>query len=149
MLKIDADTHQNREVADLVDEYVCRLDRRAGLAWLDLFTPDGYYLLVRESELEQGNNVLIIGEDLKRLRARMISGEERDLRRSVHSVSGVRANADATHATASFAVWLNGVPTYSGVYLMDLDRVDGALRIRRCQVVLYGEIVHTPVFLPI
>ena len=149
MLALDADTYPSREVSDLVDEYVCRLDRRAGLAWLDLFTAEGYYLLAREAELERGNNVLIIGEDMKRLRARIVSGIDRDPRRTVHSVSGVRTNADGSHATASFAVWVNGAPAYSGVYLMQLARENAGLRIRRCDVVLFGDIVHTPVFLPI
>lgn len=149
MLKLDADTNVDAAVSALVDEYVCRLDRRAGLAWLDLYTEDGYYLVAREAELEAGNNVLIIGENMKRLRARVVSGLERDRRRSVHAVSGVRANADASHATASFTVWLDGVPSYSGVYLLDLARGEPGLRIRRCEVVLFGEVVHTPIFLPI
>lgn len=149
MLKLDADTRVDPEVTALVDEYVCTLDRRTGAAWLDLFTPDGYYLVAREAELLAGNNVLIIGEDMKRLRARVDSGQTRDRRRTVHAVSGVRANADATHATASFAVWIDGVPAYSGVYLMDLARGERGLLIRRCEVVLFGEVVHTPIFLPI
>lgn len=149
MLALDADTLPNAEVAALVDDYVCTLDRRLGAAWLDLFTADGYYLVAREAELEAGNNVLIIGEDMKRLRARISSGRERDRRRTVHAVSGVRTNADASHATASFAVWIDGVPAYSGAYLMDLVRGERGLLIRRCQVVLFGEIVHTPIFLPI
>ena len=151
MLKLDADTCRNRDVEDLIDEYVCLLDRRRGDAWLGLFTADGYYVTVREVELEQANNVLIIGEDMKRLKGRIASGLERDTRRMVHTVSGVRANAnaDATHATASFTVWIDGKPTYCGVYLVDLAHVDGQLRIRRIQAVLQGDIVHTPIFLPI
>jgi len=149
MLSLDTDTQVNPEVAALVAEYVCALDRRAGAAWLDLFTPDGYYLVAREAELVAGNNVLIIGEDMKRLRARVDSGQHRDRRRTVHAVSGIRANADATHATASFCVWIDGVPAYSGAYRMDLARGERGLRIRRCEVVLFGEVVHTPIFLPI
>lgn len=149
MLKLDADRVFNPEVAQLVDEYVCLLDRRAGMAWLDLFTPDGYYLVAREVELEQGNNVLILGEDMKRLRARVVPGLERDRRRAVHSVSGVRTNDGASHATASFTVWLDGKPAYCGVYRMALARIDARLRIQRCEVVLFGDVVHTPIFLPI
>jgi 3-phenylpropionate/cinnamic acid dioxygenase small subunit len=151
MLNLAADKYRNAEVAELVDDYVCLLDRRDGDAWLALFSADGYYVTVREVELEQGNNVLIIGEDMKRLRGRIASGLERDMRRAVHTVSGVRANAgaDPTHATASFTVWLDGAPTYAGVYLIDLVRVDGHLRIRQCQAVLQGDIVHSPIFLPI
>jgi 3-phenylpropionate/cinnamic acid dioxygenase small subunit len=153
MIELDMDTLRNREVEELVDDYVCRLDRRQGDAWLQLFAPNGYYATLREVELEQANNVLIIGEDLKRLKGRIASGLERDLRRTVHGVSGVRANAatgaDATHATASFTVWFDGKPTYAGVYLLDLVRIEGQLRIRRCQAVLQVDVVHTPIFLPI
>lgn len=149
MLNLTADNVRDRQVEELVDDFVCLLDRRDGDAWLNLFTEDGYYVVVREKELLQGNNVLIIGEDMKRLRARVISGLERDSRRMVHAISGVRTNADVSHATASFMVWCDGVPTYSGVYLIDLARSDGALRIRECRAVLYGEIVHTAVFLPV
>jgi len=149
MLTFDDDTRVDPEVTALLDEYACLLDRRRGTAWLELFTPDGYYLVAREAEIEQGNNVLIIGEDLKRLRARIVSGAERDRRRSVHTVGGVRCNHDATHATASFTVWLDGRPSYCGVYRMALARHDGKLRIRDCEVVLFGDIVHTPIFLPV
>lgn len=140
---------RSEEVTALLDEYVCLLDRRDLDAWLGLFTDDGYYAAVREPELEQGNNVLLIGEDMKRLRARIASGIDRDRRRMVHTLSGVRCNAEVTQASASFTVWYDGAPTYAGMYLLDLRRLEGALRIQRCRAVLHSEIVHTPIFLPI
>ncbi|MNV44091.1 Ring hydroxylating beta subunit [compost metagenome] len=149
MLNLTENTVRNRAMEELVDDFVCLLDQRNGAAWLELFTPDGYYVVLREVELEQANNVLIIGEDLKRLRGRISSGLERDKRRMVHSVCGVRTNADASRASASFTVWYDSVPTYSGTYLLDLVQVDGRLRIRQCQVVLHCDVVHTPIFLPI
>lgn len=150
MLNLAADTLRHPEADALVDEYVCLLDRRRGQDWLDLFTADGYYAVVREVELEQANNVLIIGEDMKRLAARIASGLERDPRRMLHQVSGVRTNEAADHATASFTVWIDGKPAYAGVYLLELARLpQGPLRIRRCTAVLQTDIVHTPIFLPI
>src|SRR5690606_21170093 len=88
---------------DFSAEYVCALDERRGQDWLALFADDGYYAVLRHTEYVTGNNVLIIGEDMKRLRGRIASGFERDRRRTVHSVSGVRG--DATRCRAAFALW--------------------------------------------
>ena len=78
---------------DFVDTFVSTLDRAEFDQWLELFAADGYYAVVRQLELIQDNNVVLIGEDMKRLRARIASGRDRDNRRTVHSVSGVRVAA--------------------------------------------------------
>jgi len=148
-LKLDENRCINDEVNELLDEYVLCLDRRLGADWLRLFSDDGYYLVIREKEYLQDNNVLIVGEDMKRLRARIESGLLRDERRMAHSISGVRANADASRATATFTVWIEDRPAYSGVYRLQLLRLSGQLRIQRCEAILFCDIVHTPIFLPI
>jgi len=132
---------------DFIDEYVCALDERRGQDWLALFADDGYYAVLRHTEYVTGNNVLIIGEDMKRLRGRIASGFERDRRRTVHSVSGVRG--DATRCRAAFALWSDGLPMYAGRYEMELVSVEGQLRIRKCTVVLDNDIIESPIYNPI
>lgn len=55
----------------LLEDYIGRLDRRDFAGWLELFAPDGYYAVLRNIEYEAGNNVLLVGEDMRRLRARI------------------------------------------------------------------------------
>ncbi|WP_342132591.1 hypothetical protein [Hydrogenophaga sp. OTU3427] len=149
MINLDKEMTVEPTVTALLEEYVSCLDRRAGQAWLDLFAPHGYYAVLREEEFEQANNVLLVGEDMKRLTARVVSGLERDTRRMVHTLGPVRSDSGRTRATAPFTVWMEGVPAYCGFYLIDLDSTEKGLRIGRCQVVLFSKLVQTPIFLPI
>ena len=139
------------DARDLFDTFVARLDRGEFDAWLELFAADGYYALLRHLELIQDNNVVLIGEDMKRLRARIASGKDRDRRRTVHMVSGVRVAADGAEASAAFALWYDGIPTYAGRYLLELDgaATGNAGRIRRCTVVLDNDIITAPIYMPI
>ncbi len=137
------------QVRELIDAYIVTLDRREYDAWLALFTPDGYYAVLREVELRQDNNVVLIGEDMKRLRGRVSSGTERDPRRTVHMVSGIRVAESAEQASASFALWYDGVSTYAGRYLFKLSSAGGSLRIRHATVVLDNDMIHQPIYLPI
>ena len=134
---------------DLVDTFVATLDRDEFDAWLGLFADDGYYAVLRQLELIQDNNVVLIGEDMKRLRARIESGRERDKRRTVHMVSGVRVAAGGNEVSAAFALWYDGIPTYSGRYLFELSGASGAWRIRKCTVVLDNDIIRAPIYMPI
>lgn len=137
------------QLRDFIDEYVCALDERRGQDWLSLFVDDGYYAVLRQAEYATGNNVLLIGEDMKRLKARVASGFERDKRRTVHTVSGVRGDADGTHCRAAFALWSDGLPSYAGRYEMSLASTEGGLRIQKCTVVLDNDIVESPIYNPI
>jgi 3-phenylpropionate/cinnamic acid dioxygenase small subunit len=137
------------QVRDIVDAYTSALDCGEMDAWLGLFAADGYYAVVRYVEFIQDNNVLLIGEDMKRLRARIESGRERDRRRMVHMVSGIRVEAAPLQATASFAMWYDGIPGYAGHYRLQLAREGDGLRIRQCTVVLDNDVIHTPIYMPI
>ena len=135
---------------DFIDHFVSHLDRGEFDAWLELFAPDGYYALLRHVELVQDNNVVLIGEDMKRLRARIASGKDRDKRRTVHMISGVRAGAGGKSMSAAFALWYDGIPTYAGRYLFDLAGAgDGPMRIKRCTVVLDNDLISAPIYMPI
>lgn len=144
-------THETTVAAvrALLDEFILTLDRREFDAWLALFTADGYYAVLREVELRKGNNVVLIGEDMKRLRGRVSSGVDRDLRRTVHMVSGLRVADDGGEASASFALWYDGISTYAGRYQFVLAGEGPALRLKHVTVVLDNEMIHQPIYLPI
>ncbi len=133
----------------LVDDYTTLLDARQGQEWLSLFASDGYYAVLRRMEHEEGNNVLIVGEDMKRLRGRISSALERDLRNSVHMHSGVRANRDNMTCTATFALWSDGLPVYAGRYEFQLTYEEDRLLIKKCTVILDNKIVESPIYFPI
>jgi len=133
----------------LIEQYVATLDRREFDVWLGLFTADGYYAVIREVELRQDNNVVLIGEDMKRLGGRISSGRERDLRRTVHMISGVRVAQGGEEASAAFALWYDGISTYAGRYLFKLERGGAGPRIRHVTVVLDNDMIHQPIYMPI
>jgi 3-phenylpropionate/cinnamic acid dioxygenase small subunit len=137
-----------RAVRELLDQYGSCLDRGEFEQWLAMFTADGYYAVLREEELKQDNNVVLIGEDMKRLVARIQSGAERDKRRMVHMWSGVRVDG-AAKASASFAMWYDGIPAYAGRVLLELASDESGLRIRHCTIVLHNDLVHVPIYMPI
>ena len=137
------------EVRELLDAYTGALDRREYAAWQAMFAADGYYSVVRRVEDGQGSNLVLIGEDMKRLRGRLESGETRDRRRTVHAVSGVRIEPDGQSASAMFALWFDGVSTFAGGYRLVLRREDGVLRIARFEVVLDNVLIPSPIYLPI
>jgi 3-phenylpropionate/cinnamic acid dioxygenase small subunit len=134
---------------DFVDTFVSTLDRAEFDQWLELFAADGYYAVLRQLELVQDNNVVLIGEDMKRLRARIASGRDRDKRRTVHSVSGVRVAAAGDEISAAFTLWYDGIPTYAGRYLFAVTGTGDAVRIRKCTVVLDNDIIRAPIYMPI
>ena len=63
-----------QRVEALVRDFICRLDRREYDAWMNNFAADGYYAVLRSIELLDGDNVLLVGEDMKRLSAQIQSG---------------------------------------------------------------------------
>ena len=140
-------SESTNEVRELIDAFAASLDGRRLDEWLSLFTEDGYYACARRVEFEQGNNVVLIGEDMKRLRARCKSGLIQDKRRMVHMINGVRA--DGATATAVFALWYDGVATYAGHYQFDLAHSGLKLMIRRCTAILDNEVITAPIYLPI
>ncbi len=137
------------QVAELMDEYASALDMRRGDDWLTLFASTGYYAVLRRIEYVEGNNVLLVGEDMKRLRARMSSALERDRRSTVHMLGGIRGNEADMRCTAAFALWFDGLPVYAGRYEIQLCREEGQLRIAKCSVVLDNKVVEAPVYFPI
>lgn len=143
------DLNGSGAVRQLIEQYVSTLDRREFDEWLGLFTADGYYALIREVELRQDNNVVLIGEDMKRLRGRVSSGLERDLRRTVHMISGVRIAQGGDEASAAFALWYDGVATYAGRYLFKLEQTGAGPLIRHVTVVLDNDMIHQPIYMPI
>ncbi len=140
---------QVKEVYGLIDAYTSALDLRELDAWLALFPEDGYYACVRWVEYEQGNNVVLIGEDMKRLRARVQAGKTQDRRRMAHMISGVRVSTAGDEASAVFAMWYDGVATYTGRYRFELERKESKLLIRRCTVILDNEVITAPIYMPI
>jgi 3-phenylpropionate/cinnamic acid dioxygenase small subunit len=136
---------------DFVDTFVSTLDRGEFDEWLALFGDDGYYACLRQLEYIQDNNVVLIGEDMKRLRARIESGRDRDKRRTVHMVSGVRVAANGNDVSAAFALWYDGIPTYAGRYLFELSDAGagGTRHIKRCTVILDNELIRAPIYMPI
>jgi len=133
----------------LVDDYVAALDARRFDDWLGLYAEGGYYAVLRRVEHEADNNVVLVGEDMKRLRGRVSSGAQRDKRRMVHMIGWVRGDQTSSTATAGFALWLDGTPAYAGQYEMTLANGDGRLRIQRCTVVLDNPMIREPIYLPI
>ncbi|MGX9936540.1 hypothetical protein ACVFVO_14220 [Advenella kashmirensis] len=146
---MDDDITFMMKIKTLIDEYSNLLDTRQGQEWLALFSSDGYYAVLRRIEHEDGNNVLIVGEDMKRLRGRISSAVERDLRNSVHMYSGVRANKEDMSCTASFALWTDGLPVYAGRYEIQLKDEMDQLLIKKCTVILDNKIIESPIYFPI
>lgn len=136
-------------VRALIDAYTGALDMRELDSWLALFSEDGYYACLRWVEDQQGNNVVLIGEDMKRLRARVQAGASQDRRRMVHATSAVRVSPQGDAASAVFALWYDGLATYAGRYRLELKREGPRLLIRRCTVILDNEIITTPIYMPI
>lgn len=134
----------------LLGRYISALDRRDFPSWLDLYHPDGFYAVMRRTEYETGNNVLLVGEDLRRLRARFESGETRDRRRMLHSIAWINAGEVENTILAGFTLWLDGRPSTCGRYEMALTPdADGGLRIQRCTVILDGDVIQDTIYLPI
>lgn len=136
-------------VEALLKDYIGRLDRREYDDWLTMFSPDGYYAVLRNIELLDGDNVLLVGEDMKRLSGRVVSGAERDLRRAIHCIGWVIGSAAAHTATASFTLWLDGRPSTAGRYELELEPSSSPLKIRKCTVVLDTIDILDTIYLPI
>ncbi|MAO93569.1 MULTISPECIES: hypothetical protein [unclassified Hwanghaeella] len=134
----------------LLDRYISALDQRDFQAWLNLYHPEGFYAVLRRTEYETGNNVLLVGEDLRRLRARFESGESRDKRRMLHSIAWIVEGKEEGSILAGFTLWLDGRPSNCGCYEMRLVQDDqGQMKIRRCTVILDGDVIQDTVYLPI
>ena len=139
---------ENDEVRELVLRYIAALDNRDFDAWLALYGENGYYAVLRRVELDAGNNLLLVGEDMKRLRGRVEAGVVRDLRRTVHTVGWVRMQG-ADLANAAFTLWIDGTPAYAGEYRFVLEMTPNGLRIARCTAIIDNEMIRQPIFLPI
>lgn len=136
-------------VEALLKDYVGKLDRREFDAWIRLFDSDGYYAVIRDIEQRDGDNVLLVGEDMKRLSGRISSGVTRDLRRTVHCIGWAVANTAEHKATASFTLWLDGCPSTAGRYELEFVRGAGPLKVKKCTVVLDTIDIIDTIYLPI
>ncbi len=140
-----------REVRDLFDAYAAALDNRRFDDWLALFHEDAYYGVIRHEDFVKGNNLVALGEDTTKLRARLEAGQEvdRDLRLHFLSAVEVVAVSATLDARANFFMLRNGIPSLAGRYRMELVRLDGGLKIKRCMVVLDRDVINEPIYLPI
>ncbi len=140
-----------QEIHEFLEHAVRLLDDRKFDAWLALFADDGYYAVMQRANYEKNDNVLVLGEDLKRLKARLISGVKLDVRSTSHFVSCVQcASADGvTTASANFALWRDGIPSFAGRYHVELRSGGADIRIVRWVVVLDNKVVSETVYLPI
>ncbi len=130
--------------------YISAVHVRDFQAWLKVYHPEGFYAVLRHTEYETGNNVLLVGEDLRRLRARFESGESRDKRRMLHSIAWIVEGKEEGSILAGFTLWLDGRPSNCGCYEMRLVQDDqGQMKIRRCTVILDGDVIQDTVYLPI
>lgn len=129
--------------------YIRLLDQNAFEEWLGLFGEDGYYAVLRDIEYKEGDNVLLIGEDLRRLSARIDSGRTRDLRRRMHAICWTQAQVENMTAQAGFMVWLNGSPSTCGRYELEFTAEEDGLNIRNCTVVLDTIDIIDTIYLPI
>lgn len=133
-----------------VDDYIRLLDRREYEKWLTLFEPECFYAVLREIEHVIGDNVLLVGENMKRLSGRVESGVTRDKRRMIHLIGWKLADAETRSAVVTFALWLDGRPSTSGRYEFEFGDDEGdALRIRKCTVILDTIDLYDTIYLPI
>lgn len=139
----------DKAVASIMQTYIRLLDQNSFDEWLGLFAEDGYYSVLRDIEYKDGDNVLLIGEDMRRLTARIESGRTRDLRRRMHAICWTHANAAELTAQAGFMVWLNGRPSTCGRYELRFSVTDGNLAIRNCTAVLDTIDILDTIYLPI
>ena len=139
------------EVRDLFDRYVRFLDDERYDEWLDLFADDGYYGVITHRDYALDTNYVIVGERKSKLADRVRSGARLDRHRRLHLLTAVtRSRAGpGPDATANFALFRNGVPTFCGRYLAWLSEAGGGLRIRKWMVVLDNDPISEVVFLPI
>ncbi|HZR03403.1 MAG TPA: aromatic-ring-hydroxylating dioxygenase subunit beta [Burkholderiales bacterium] len=135
-------------VNQLVEEYIAALDSRDFDAWLALYDESGHYAVLRRVEADTGNNFVLVGEDMKRLRGRVQSAVQRDKRRTLHTVSWIRQQSE-DRATAGFALWMDGVPAYSGEYRFEFIEAPERLQLRQCTVVLDNAMIRQPIYAPI
>lgn len=136
-------------VGAFMQTYIGHLDRREFKNWIKLFADDGYYSVLRNIEMLDGDNVLLVGENLKRLSGRLESGETRDLRRMVHAIGWIVGDAAQHKATASFMLWLDGKPSTAGRYELEFSPGSDPLAIAKCTVVLDTIDIIDTIYLPI
>lgn len=101
-----------RAAAELLDEYIERLDSDRLEDWLELFTEDATYQVLPRENLEQGLPAsLVLCTGKKMLRDRIVSLRNANLYNphyDRHFVSGVRVKPDANggwELTANYAVY--------------------------------------------
>lgn len=140
-----------QDVREFIEHALRLLDDRRFDDWLALFADDGYYRVMQRDNYERGDNLVLMGEDLRRLGPRIVAGRLLDPRQSVHLLSGLECGNDdgLLHASASFALWRDGIPSFAGRYYLEL-RWDGArTRISRWTAVLDNKVVTETIYLPI
>jgi len=144
----------NETIVDFFQRSVMLLDNRKFADWIAAFAEDGYYEVVQRSNFERNDNLLIVGEDLKRLKARLVSGEKLDPRHSVHMLFGAQCSPEGggngkVSVSSNFAVWRDGVPSFAGKYRLELRCKDSEIKISRWTVVLDNKIITETIYLPI
>jgi 3-phenylpropionate/cinnamic acid dioxygenase small subunit len=139
------------EVRRLLDDYVIALDNRRFAQWIDLFSADGYYGVIRHEDFVKGNNMVAVGENLPKLRARLEAGAQVDPDRKLHFLTGLEVSDGAgINATSNFFVLRNGLPSFAGRYHLSLVRApDGRLKMNRCMAVLDADQITETIYLPI
>ena len=101
------------------------LDNRKFSEWLALFADGGYYEVLQRANFDNNDNLVIVGEDLKRLNARLVAGEKLDRRSSVHILFGAQCEPPEGNgkisACSNFAMWRDGMPSFAGRYYLKLQ----------------------------
>lgn len=147
------------EVVELLNTESYLVDRGMWDEWLDLFSQDcEYWLPAWESDTKLVTNPqkeisLIYYSDrtgledrVFRLRTGSVSSAT-PMPRTVHLTSGVRilaALGPTVEVAASWAchwAWRKEFNTYAGQYEYTLERVDGALKIKRKKIVLINDLI--------
>lgn len=136
-------------VHELMQSYIRLLDQQRFDEWLTLFDDAGYYAVLRDIEYRDDDNVLLIGEDMRRLSARIDSGKTRDKRRRTHVVCWEDPSTERLSAVVGFMVWLDGRPSSCGRYELSFTAGDGSLKIGSCTAVLDTIDIQDTIYLPI
>lgn len=138
------------DVRSLLDRYITALDNRRFGDWLELFSANGYYGVIRQEDYIKGNNLFTMIESLPKLRARVEAGDQVDRDRKLHFLAGLEVKeGEAIQATSNFFVLRNGFPSFAGRYHLLLGWENDTLKIDRCTAVLDTDQVNETIYLPI
>lgn len=149
-----ADLELHLRVERLFGAYVRALDDRRFADWLELFTDDAFYGVVRHQDHARDNHLYLIGESMEKLRNRIDMGTAIDQAMQVHLLTGIMLDragdtGAALPASANFAVFRESAVSYTGQYRFDLAERGGSLKIARCVAVVANDKPADLLYLPI